>query len=378
MSEIGPEDFQEVERSTLDREQTRARLEGWLAGRLPEGSEPEIPELSSPSGSGMSSETLLFDARYREDGQRRQASLVARLAPHAADVPVFPRYDLDAQFRLLDLVARHSQVPVPAVRWLEGDPAALGTPFFVMEQVAGRVPSDIPPYAFGGWLFDAKPEERQRLQDATVETLAALHGIDATNAGADFLAFEVAGDTPLRRHVQNQRGYYAWTASDGVHHPILERAFEWLEAHWPSDEGETVISWGDSRIGNVLYEGFEPAALLDWEMAGLAPREVDLGWLCFMHRFFQEIAESVDLPGLPDFLRLGDAAACYERASGHTPRDLLWYFTYAALRHGIIMARIHRRSVHFGQAAWDDDPDAVIPHRPLLERLLAGSWSPLA
>ena len=43
MSEIGPEDFQEVERSTLDREQTRARLEGWLAGRLPEGSEPEIP-----------------------------------------------------------------------------------------------------------------------------------------------------------------------------------------------------------------------------------------------------------------------------------------------------------------------------------------------
>ena len=139
-----------------------------------------------------------------------------------------------------------------------------------------------------------------------------------------------------------------------------------------------MISWGDSRIGNVLYEGFEPAALLDWEMAGLAPREVDLGWLCFMHRFFQEIAESVDLPGLPDFLRLGDAAACYERASGHTPRDLLWYFTYAALRHGIIMARIHRRSVHFGQAAWDDDPDAVIPHRPILERLLAGSWSPLA
>ena len=120
MSDIGPEDFQEAERSTLDREQARASLERWLAERLPEGSAPEIQELSSPSGSGMSSETLLFDARYREGGQRRQASLVARLAPHAADVPVFPRYDLDAQFRLLDLVARHSKVPVQCspVGWL--------------------------------------------------------------------------------------------------------------------------------------------------------------------------------------------------------------------------------------------------------------------
>ena len=378
MSKTGPDDFEQVERSTLDREEARTRLRGWLAGRLPPGSEPEISELSSPSGTGMSSETLLFDAEFREAGESRRLPLVARLAPHAADIPVFPHYDLAAQFRLLDLVARHSTVPVPAVRWLEEDPAALGTPFFVMERVEGRVPTDIPPYVFSGWLYDAEAGERDQLRDATVEVIAGLHSIDLLKSDASFLDFGVPGDTALRRHVENQRDYYAWLTADGVRHPILERAFAWLDAHWPEQEGEAVISWGDSRIGNVLYRGFQPVALLDWEMAGLAPREVDLAWLCFMHRFFQEIAESLELPGLPNFLRLGDVAASYQSFSGHEPRDLLWYYTYAALRHGIIMARIHRRTVHFGQATWEEEADAAIPHRVLLESLLDESWNPLS
>ncbi len=371
-------EFQEVERSTLDREEARARLEGWLAAQLPAGAEPAVSELDAPSGTGMSSETLLFDATWSEGGARETVPLVGRLAPDARDVPVFPSYDLENQFRLLRLIAEHSDVPVPRVRWLENDPSALGSPFFVMDRVEGRVPPDIPPYLFAGWVFDASADERRVLMDTTIAAMASLHGIDPAKADASFLEFPVAGGTPLRRHLQNQRDYHAWVVADGVRHPILERTFAWLDEHWPADEGETVISWGDSRIGNVLYAGFEPAALLDWEMAGLGPRELDLGWLCFMHAFFQDIAESAGQPGLPDLLRLPEAAASYERASGHAPRDLLWYFTYAALRHGIVMARIHRRMMHFGQAEWGDDPDSVIPHRGLLERMLGGAWSPLA
>lgn len=370
-------DFDVAERSTLDREEARQRLERWLAAQLPEGGEPAVSELDAPSGTGMSSETLLFEASWNEAGGRQTLPLVGRLAPGERDVPVFPTYDLEGQFRLLRLISEHSDVPVPRVRWLENDPSALGAPFFVMDRVDGRVPPDIPPYLFAGWLFDATPEERRQLMDATIRAMAALHAIDPVKSEAGFLAFPVAGDTPLQRHVQNQRDYYAWVVADGVQHPILERTFAWLDANWPADEGETVISWGDSRIGNVLYDGFEPAALLDWEMAGLGPREMDLGWLCFMHRFFQDIAEMAEQPGLPDFLRLDAAAASYERTSGHAPRDLLWYFTYAALRHGIVMSRIHRRMMRFGNAQWGDDPDTVIPHSGLLERLLDGRWSPL-
>ena len=51
-----------------------------------------------------------------------------------------------------------------------------------------------------------------------------------------------------------------------------------------------VLAWGDSRIGNVLYEDFRPVAVLDWEMATLGPRELDVAWIIFAHKVFQELA----------------------------------------------------------------------------------------
>ena len=43
---------------------------------------------------------------------------------------------------------------------------------------------------------------------------------------------------------------------------LVERGFDWLDRHWPAYESEPVLSWGDSRIGNVIYRDFRPAALL--------------------------------------------------------------------------------------------------------------------
>jgi aminoglycoside phosphotransferase (APT) family kinase protein len=320
----------------------------------------------------MSSETLLFDVRCGGPGAPRSESFVARLAPDPRDVPVFPRYDLEAQFRLMRLVAERSRVPVPRVRWLEPDPAPLGSPFFVMERVAGRVPPDIMPYNTGSWLSQADPSDQRRLQDATVEVLAQLHAIELRGADAEFLELPLPGPTPLARHLESQRRYYDWMRGPR-RHPVLERALAWLEAKRPAEEGPPVISWGDARIGNVLYDGFRPVAVLDWEMAGIAPRGVDLGWLVFLHQFFEGVARMLGRPGMPGFLRREDVAACYERASGTAVRDLAWYELYAALRHGIVMARIYARRVHFGEASWPEDVDSVIPHRETLERMLDGA-----
>jgi aminoglycoside phosphotransferase (APT) family kinase protein len=155
---------------------------------------------------------------------------------------------------------------------------------------------------------------------------------------------------------------------------LIEAAFEWLHAHWPDDEGETVFSWGDSRIGNILYRDFAPVAVLDWEMAGLAPREVDLGWLIFMHQFFEDVAQTYELPGMPEFLRRDDVATTYESLTTHAPRDLDFYTMYAATRHAIIMSRIARRAIHFGEAEPPADVDDMISHRKLLERMLEGTY----
>jgi aminoglycoside phosphotransferase (APT) family kinase protein len=156
--------------------------------------------------------------------------------------------------------------------------------------------------------------------------------------------------------------------------PVLERAFAWLEDHWPHDPGPTVLSWGDSRIGNVMYRHFAPVAVLDWEMAALGPRELDLAWMVFLHRFFEDLAIRYGLPGMPSFLRRDDVAASYEALTGHAPRHLDWHFVYAALRHGVIMARVQRRSIHFGEATMPEDPDDLVMHRASLEAMLAGSY----
>jgi aminoglycoside phosphotransferase (APT) family kinase protein len=77
------------------------------------------------------------------------------------------------------------------------------------------------------------------------------------------------------------------------------------------------------------------------------------------------------MPGLPDLLRLDDVAETFERLTGYAPRDLGFYLMYAALRHAVIMARIQRRAIHFGEAVMPDDPDDLITFRLLVEEMLA-------
>jgi aminoglycoside phosphotransferase (APT) family kinase protein len=156
--------------------------------------------------------------------------------------------------------------------------------------------------------------------------------------------------------------------------PIIERSLAWLDEHWPPGRGPDVLCWGDARIGNIIYQGFEPAAVLDWEMASLGPRELDLGWFVFLHRFFQDIAEFFGLPGLPAFLRRSDVECCYQELTGCPPRDMDFYLVYAAVRHAIVMARIKRRMIHFGEDEVPAERDDYVLHRASLEQMLAGSY----
>ncbi len=159
---------------------------------------------------------------------------------------------------------------------------------------------------------------------------------------------------------------------DGRVYPVIEEAFEWLDANWPADEGDTVISWGDSRIGNMMYDEFTPVAVLDWEMAALGTRGIDVGWMIFIHDFFQDICRVLEMEGMPGFMRSEDVAAVYAEASGVSVPDLEWYEVYAALRHAIVMARVNQRSVHFGESDEPATPDEAVMHRDLLRLMMAG------
>jgi aminoglycoside phosphotransferase (APT) family kinase protein len=351
-----------------------ADLHGWLAARLghPEGL--TVSGLRVPGSGGLSSTSVLFEAGWTTEGQPRQGAYVARMAPEASAVPVFPAYDLPGQFAVISQVAARSKVPLPRLRWNEPDGGALGTAFFVMDQVDGRVPLDNPPYVFTGWLLDATDPQRAALQHASIGVLAQVHAIADPAATFPSLC-PPGGKDSLRWHFEQQQDYYRWALSgDGLRVPIIERSLAWLEEHWPAGRGPDVLCWGDARIGNIIYQGFEPAAVLDWEMATLGPPELDVGWFVFLHRFFQDIADFFGVPGLPGFLRRSDVERSYQEMTGCPLRDMDFYLVYAAVRHAIVMARIKRRMIHFGEDEVPAERDDYVLHRASLEQMLAGTY----
>ncbi|MGC4990931.1 phosphotransferase family protein [Nocardia salmonicida] len=353
-----------------DLDELAGQLTRWLTDKV--GGDVAVSNLSKPSSGGMSSTTILFDAEWSADGGTEQGSFVIRMAPEDSSFPVFESYDLAMQYQVMAGVAAASEVAVPPLRWLELDDSVFGSPFLVMERVEGRAPSDNPPYVFFGWLFDATAAERELIADATVEVIAQVHAIDEVTQRFPLLDGE---GTSLRRHFEAQRAWYKWALTDhDVEVPLIERTFDWLEANWPTDPGPEVLNWGDARPGNILFDGFTPTAVLDWEMATLAPRELDLGWTIFIHRFFQDIATRFDQPGLADFLRRDAVVAKYEKLTGHSVRDLDFYIVYAALRHAIVMARIKCRMIHFGEDTVPAELDDYVMHRLSLEALLDGTY----
>ncbi|KAA1421279.1 phosphotransferase family protein [Nocardioides humilatus] len=365
-----------LQRSSRDPATVRARLEEWLAGVLPAGADPEVTLHEGIQTNGMSSETVLLAITATENGTRATKEYVARVAPAAEDLPVFPAYRLQDQYDAMRLAGELAGVPVPPVGLIEPTGDVLGTPFFLMDRLDGAVPPDVLPYTFGdNWLFDAPAEQQEALQRSSVEVLAKLHGIAGAAERFAFLDPAVTGHegaTPLARNVAKLRAWYDYAidaAEGSPPSPLIDRGLAWLEGNLPP-EGEPVLIWGDARIGNVMYRDFAPVAVLDWEMATLGPRELDLAWMVFAHAVFQEISTMMGLPGMPDFMTADDVARTYEELSGVQVGDLTWYQVFAAVIWGIVFLRTSARQVHFGEIARPEDPESVMHHRPLFERLL--------
>ena len=108
-----------MQRSSRDSANAAERLAEWLATVLPDGADPVVTLHSGIDANGMSSETLILDAAWTEDGERRDGEYVARVAPAAEDVPVFPHYELQDQYDAMRLVGEQTDVPVPG-RALDG------------------------------------------------------------------------------------------------------------------------------------------------------------------------------------------------------------------------------------------------------------------
>lgn len=324
-----------------DRERDRRQLLAWLDGRIPGASDLSIESMEAPSGSGFSNDTLLLELGLRRNGRREREGLVVRIQP--TGFQVFPEYDMQQQFRTLQILST-TQIPVPRPLWLETrHDEVLGAPFYVMSRVSGRAPTDNPPYHREGWMAELPESRRNEVWLAAFDCMAEIHALDWRGLGFDFLARPELGDDALTQQIAYWTDFLRWAAR-GLEQPVPERAFEWVRARRPDDR-RRVLCWGDARIGNLLFEGTRPVAVLDWEMACLASPELDVAWQLFMDRHHSEAIGIPRLAGLADYPA---TLRHYHERSGAELRHIDFYRVFGGLRFAIIMIRIAQQFAEYG------------------------------
>jgi aminoglycoside phosphotransferase (APT) family kinase protein len=310
-----------------------ACLADWWAAREGVGA-VEVTAAGRPAV-GASNETWLLDAAWsRSAGERITESWVLRLAP--AEVSLFPRYDLEREYRTL-VALQGASLRVPLPRRFEADGAVLGRPFFVMARLPGRVVQENPLYHLEGWFHGLPAAAQAAHWNALVDGIGRLHRVDWQARGLGFLDAP-PGTSRTAHQLSVCRQHLHWAESLARPYPALHRALDWLEAHCPA-EGPVALCWGDAKLGNALFDADTGAlvAALDWEMPWIGEPVSDLAWLLVLDRALSSGYGVPRLPGLPS---REQSVARWQAASGHSAAHLDFHERMAATRFAIIMARV--------------------------------------
>jgi aminoglycoside phosphotransferase (APT) family kinase protein len=324
-----------------DPEATAATLTRWL-GQVAGVADPSVADVSIPGATGWSNETILFQATWGARDDRRTRCLVARIAPSGHQV--FPDETFLSQHAVMHALAERTDVPMARIHWLETDRSWFGQPFWLMDRVAGVIPTDTPPYAGQGWLHDASPEQQARAWWAGVDAMAGIHRVDVGRLGLPAGTYPEAEDT-LAGHLDDVERFLAW-AEEGEPHPLARRTLAVLRRDRPPEPAEgPCLVWGDARLSNLIYCDFAVAAVLDWEMSGIGDPLLDLGWWLFADAALTTGSGCSRLPGFPS---REETARRWTAATGRSPDALAYFELFAGLRFTVIMLRMGRLLADMG------------------------------
>jgi aminoglycoside phosphotransferase (APT) family kinase protein len=325
-----------------DPAEVRRALESWLPPRLG-GRQLDSLSVAAPAGHGYSNDTLMVDAVI--GGAR--VPMVVQAAPTGEGL--FPEYPIARMAKLQLDLRQHADVPVANVAWLEEDPAVLGAAFYVMDRIEGRVPDESPKaYHAVGWVFEASPAERRHLWMSMLDAMARLHRLDVAGRYA-YLAetrWGMALDAdPAAERVRQWREYTLW-ASDADEPPAaLLDAWDALSETSPPRPDLLSICWGDAKLGNIMFSGFNVAALLDWELCGVGPAEEDL-----MNQLAVDavLADISGVPRIDGFLTSEETVAVYEQLLGREMIGTNWWYVFALAKMAAEVHRILRQTRKLG------------------------------
>ena len=212
------------------------------------------PVAVAPISGGQSNPTFFVDSPSHR--------LVLRKQPGGQVLP--SAHAVDREHRIQHALA-DSAVPVPRMVHFCADPAVIGTPFYVMERLDGRV--------FGDCGLAAAPVgERKAMYRSAADMLARLHRVDWRAVG---LADYGRPDGYFERQVA--RWTRQWQQSRTRELAEVDALIDWLPRHFPAS-GAATIAHGDFRIGNLMFHPVEPRviAVLDWELSTIGDPMADV------------------------------------------------------------------------------------------------------
>lgn len=313
-----------------------AELQRYLTEKIPGFSAP-LHVRQFPGGQS--------NPTYRLDGPG--ASYVLRRKPPGVLLP--SAHAVDREYRVMHALATHTPFPVARPLWLCEDASVIGTAFYVMEFVDGRIFWD-------PTLPELSREARRPLFIAMVETLADLHAVDYRAIGlADFGKPEGY----VARQIARWSKQYAVDAEAAGRVATMERLIDWLPKHLPAVEPAPALVHGDYRLDNMIYDpqALSVRAVLDWELSTLGDPTADFAYHLMKYRMpsggvrglLGADLEALGLPTEREYV----AAYCSRRGISEL-LNLEYYLAYCAFRlagicHGIA-GRVQRGTAVSPQA----------------------------
>ena len=253
-------------------------------------------------------------------------------------------HQVDREYRVMQALEQ-TDVPVPHMFWLCEDTSVIGTKFYVMEMIEGRL--------FNATLLPLlAPDERRAVYLDLARILASLHQVDPAAVG-------LAEFGPPGNYYERQIGRWSkqYLASKTEQIDAMDRLMEWLPARIP-EQKRSVVVHGDYRLGNTLIHPTEPkiVAVLDWELSTLGDGLADLGYVCQDYHgdsYNDEGLSGADLPelGIPTETEF---VAEYCRYAGLEHIDnWLFYVIYNMFRSASIIQGVYKRGLD-GNASSDN------------------------
>ena len=302
-----------------------ASLEKYLAEKMPGFRGPlEVAQFAG----GQSNPTFMLRAGY--------ARYVMRKKP--AGQLLQSAHQVEREYRILTALA-DTDVPVPRTRLMCNEESVIGTPFFVMDYVEGRIFMD-------PLLPGLSREQRAGIYDSMIDTMARLHKVDYNAVGLGDFGRPQAY---IQRQVARWTKQYQNSITDAPI-PEMDRLIEWLPQHIPAED-ETAIAHGDFRLGNLIVHPTEPRIIgvLDWELSTLGHPLADLAWNCLSYHYPPGTDEGGNFADF-DLKQLGipseeDYIATYCRRTGRKNiPDFMFFIVFAMFRGAAIAQGIAMRA----------------------------------